>query len=347
MTKENRFVPFSEIIGQERAVHFLKQAAAREKMPHAYLFVGIHGVGKTTTAMALTQALNCHEPQEGEGCGRCRSCRQIIGGNFPDMAVVNPDGRFIRIEQIRELNRSFSFKPVSGKYRVIILRQAEWMTEEAANAFLKSLEEPPEGNILILNVTEPRDLLPTIVSRCQKVSFRPIPPPVIEQWLKERTDLDEMKISVLAGLCEGSLGKAREMGHETFFEQRNRMISQILALPGLSPLELIETALDYPKKGRAKVAGEPEKGDEGLIELLSIWKSCYRDMLLIKTESEAAPLMNIDFAEKLKKLSENYTMPSLIQCILLLDRVQRDLPRGRNLDLLMENTVLALSGNMG
>ena len=112
--------------------------------------------------MALAMALNCHEPVDFDGCGRCPPCRQILSGNFPDLLLIKPDGQKIKIEQIRDLNRKFSFAPVTDGYRICVISQAETMTIEAANSFLKTLEEPPPGNILVLNATEPLDLLPTI-----------------------------------------------------------------------------------------------------------------------------------------------------------------------------------------
>lgn len=192
MTDKIAFTPFSQIIGQERAIKFLKRAMAREKIPHAYLFVGIPGTGKKITALALTQAINCNESKNGDGCGRCRSCRQVMSGNFPDILFIKPEDQSIKIEQIRGLNRLLGFKSVSGRFRVSIIHQAETMTEEAANSFLKILEEPPQGNILILNVTEPLDLLPTIVSRCQKVPFLPISTHLIADWIKEKKNMEDL-----------------------------------------------------------------------------------------------------------------------------------------------------------
>ena len=115
-------VPFSQIIGQEKAIRYLKRVMRREKIPHAYLFTGIPGVGKTTAALALTQALNCHEPVNGDGCGRCPPCHQIITGNFPDLVRVRPDEkkRIIKIDQIRDLKHN---SPIVSANSFTLLRR--------------------------------------------------------------------------------------------------------------------------------------------------------------------------------------------------------------------------------
>lgn len=341
------FTPFSEIIGQERAIRFLKQVLASEKIPHAYLFVGIPGIGKTTTAMAFTRAINCQNPTDWEGCGLCRSCRQIMGGNFPDIQVVNPDGQFIKIEQIRNLNRAFGFKPVTGRYRVSLINRGEAMTDEAANSFLKTLEEPPEGNLLILNVSEPRDLLPTIVSRCQKIGFQPIPATLIARWLEEKKGIDEEKALVLARISGGSLGRAVEMWDSDFLEKRQNCLFQLMQLPNLSPDKTLDMALGFSGKVKKK---EPDASDQrqgGVSDVLNIWKSWYRDLLLVKVQGPEGLLINIDFSQKLKKISKNYNVDDLIGSFMLLEQAQVDFLRTRNADLLMENTVLALQSFAG
>jgi DNA polymerase-3 subunit delta' len=338
------FTPFSEIIGQERAVGFLKRVMAAKKIPHAYLFVGIPGIGKTTTALAFTRAMNCREPSDGEGCGLCPTCRQVMSGNFPDIQFINPIGRYIKIEQIRELNRTLGFKPVTGGYRVSMVRRAEAMTEEAANSFLKTLEEPPERNILILNVTEPLDLLPTIVSRCQKIGFRPISGPLIARWLAEKKGIDEERAFVLARISEGSPGRAVDMLEEEFLEKRQDYIFQLIELSTLSPAQALDVALKYSGKGKRKAPEAPEQGQVGVLHVLSTWKTWYRDLLLLKIEGPEDLLINVDFSRKLKKISKNHNIENLVQSLLLLEEAQKDFLRSRNPDLLMENTVLSLQG---
>ena len=340
MTGGSTFIPFSKIIGQEKAVRFLRQVMAGKKIPHAYLFVGIPGIGKTTTALALTRAINCREPVNEEGCGRCPSCRQIMGGNFPDLERLEPDGNTIKIEQIRQLGRTFGFKPISGRYRVSIIQRADRMTEEAANAFLKTLEEPPERNILILNVTEPLDLLQTIVSRCQKVPFRPIPVRLVADWLKEKKQLDDDQAMLLAGISEGSLGRANAMSEGDFLALRQDYLFKLINLPELSSDRVLEMVLEYAGKDKRKEL-DPN-GNEGILGMLSVWKTWYRDLLLLNTGGPEKLLLNIDFSHKLKKTAKTCNMNNLMESFQVIDTAQRDLLQNRNLDLVMENAGLTL-----
>jgi DNA polymerase-3 subunit delta' len=333
---------FSHIIGQEKAIGFLKKAINREKIPHAFLFTGIQGVGKTTTAIAFTQAINCLEPMEGEGCGRCLMCRRMISGNFPDLLIIEPDGQNIKIEQIRELNRRLNYKPVAGYYRVSIIKQAEVMNEEAANAFLKTLEEPPLGNILILETVEPRDLLSTIVSRCQKIPFQPISFNLIEEWLKAEKNMDGEKALLISRLSEGSLGRAIDISEGTFLEERQGYISEIIQLPAITKEQAIGTALGYADKFKKKGKENDGSINKEISELMGLWKTWYRDLILMKVNGPAELLINPDFSRKLKSMSAILDIDNLIESFLILDQAQRDLDRNLNTGLIMENTYINL-----
>lgn len=326
---------FSQILGQEGAVGLLREALAKKKMPHAYLFVGIPGIGKTSAALALCRALNCEESGEGDGCGRCRSCKKMESGNFPDLVILEPDGQNIKIEQVRELDRLFSFKAVEGKHRVTVVRRAETMTEEAANAFLKLLEEPPLGNILVLTVTEPSDLLPTILSRCQRVSFRPFPASLIEAWLVDNRGVETDKASLLSRVAAGSLGRALELSDGDFLEKRQDLLSGLTRLLHLHAEEGVEWALAYGGKGK--------KGrDADLSLMLGLWKTWYRDLILSRANCPEHMLINLDFSRELKNASGDFTMDALLESFFTLDRAEKDLMHFRNVDLLVENSVLTL-----
>jgi DNA polymerase-3 subunit delta' len=342
MPYQTVFKPFSEIIGQERTISFLKGVMARGKIPHAYLFAGISGVGKTTTALAFTQAINCKEQVNEEACGHCQTCRQVRSGNFPDLVFIEPDGQNIKIEQIRGLNRALSFKPVSGRYRVSIIRQAEAMTDEAANSLLKTLEEPPPNNLIILNVTEPLAMFPTIVSRCQRVLFRPIPPRAIADCLMDSQSVDKDRAHVLAKISEGSLGKAIRMSEGEFIKNREYLISRLIQVQGLSSEEALEMALEYKQKRKALDSEDMGKGEWDLFDLLSIWKSWYRDLLLTKLHCPTDFLVNVDFSQKLKNISRHFKIENLMESFHTVDRSQRDLLQTRNVDITMEHTILDL-----
>jgi DNA polymerase-3 subunit delta' len=336
-------VSFSQILGQETAKRFLMQVMASGKIPHAYLFTGIPGIGKTSAATAFAMALNCREPIDFDGCGHCPSCRQFTGGNFPDFLSVVPDGQNIRIDQIKKLNRSLRFAPVSDGYRVCVIHQAETMTDEAANSFLKTLEEPPPGNILILKVTEPLNLLPTIVSRCQQVPFQPLSAQDIRDWLLEHRDLDKESATLLARISGGSLGRALRMNDSDFLEKRKAWLSRLMDLHGFSRDEALNMALDCADEDRKKGLDIHTSGEAGMQDMLAVWGNWYRDLLLLRVDGPTDLVINIDFSNKLKNIAESYNVNRLIDSIMTVNQAQADIRRMRNATLVMEHMVLRLN----
>jgi DNA polymerase III subunit delta' len=337
----HRIKGFSEIIGQEAAVGFLKRALAGDKIPHAYLFTGIAGVGKTTAALAFTRTLNCTAPRDGEGCGTCVPCRRMEGGNLPDLEILRPDGRVIKIEQVRELARRIGLKTVSARNRVSIVERAETMTVEAANAFLKTLEEPPPGNILVLETLDKKDLLPTILSRCQTVPFRPVPADTLAAWLEREHGVPGETAAVLARLSEGSVGRALGMARSSELVDRMQSHMQVIVeLRSRSPSELLGTAVQYAREERKRGAGDEDEG--GLKGVLALWKTCFRDMMVLKCRGPEDLLVVEGEDGTLKTMSRSYTIDGLVESMMILDRAQRDLIRSRNPDLMMETALLSL-----
>jgi DNA polymerase-3 subunit delta' len=180
-------MPFDQILGQENAVHMMRNALIKDRMAHAYLLVGPEGAGKRKTAIMLAKAMNCSSlPGKGDCCEICPSCRKVNGQNHADIIQIEAEGEFIKIDQIRELQRRLSYRPLEGGRRACIIDPADQMNDAAANALLKTLEEPPAETYLFLITAKPHQLLPTILSRCQWVKFKPLSIGSIVQILMEK-----------------------------------------------------------------------------------------------------------------------------------------------------------------
>ncbi|MBW2002552.1 MAG: DNA polymerase III subunit delta', partial [Deltaproteobacteria bacterium] len=303
---------FKEIIGQDKAITFLKRIITGDTIAPAYLFAGTQGIGKTTTAMAFALLINCMDPVDGDGCKRCSSCKKIVDGNHPDLIIIEPDKdkKGIGINQIREINRHLAFSPALERYRIIIVDPAEKMTDEAANAFLKALEEPPPYNIFILNVRDPGELLPTIISRCQKVPFKPLPAEAVVNWLIKEENMDKEKAQIVAKLSEGSLGRAKTLMLNSVINKSSDML-----------IDLARELSGFRKSS----ATNKEGNDDTIALMLGIWKSWYRDILLFKLEGKIGHTLNSDLSDHLKNASALYTVDALMRSLAVIARAEHDL----------------------
>src|SRR5208283_1447720 len=175
---------FGEVVGQDNLVRTIQNSLSSGRIPHAFLFSGVRGVGKTTTARIIAKALNCRNPEGREPCNKCSSCVEITSGYSLD--VMEIDGASNRgIDNIRELKDTVAYMPLSGKYKVYIIDEVHMLTNEASNALLKTLEEPPLHAVFILATTEAHKVIPTIKSRCQHFVFKKIPAKGIVDQLKK------------------------------------------------------------------------------------------------------------------------------------------------------------------
>ena len=240
---------FSEVVGQQHVTATLENAIKHNRVAHAYIFSGARGVGKTTTARILAKALNCAKGPTVEPCDECDSCREIAAGTSLD--VIEVDAASNRgIDQIRELREMVRYAPASSRYKVVILDEAHMLTDEASNALLKTLEEPPDKVIFVLATTQPEDLLETIRSRAQHFHFRALTFSEIVGALeriaqKEGLTIDSGALAVLARAAEGSLRdalslleQARAYCGETITDP------QVRELLGVVPEELLDQLVE-------------------------------------------------------------------------------------------------------
>lgn len=199
---------FGELFGQHRARALLQRSLLSGRIAHAYLFRGPPGVGKKLFAAAMGRAINCRTAGPAGVCEDCVSCKKFLSGNHPDYRVEQPEKEVIKIEQIRELARALTYPPFESARRVVVLEDVHTMRQEAANSMLKTLEEPPEGNVLILTAEASKSVLPTISSRCQVVPFFPLAQEDTARILETKHGLNDEQAILLARLSEGSPGKA-------------------------------------------------------------------------------------------------------------------------------------------
>ncbi len=280
------------VVGHEWAVHLLSRSIENGHLSHAYLFTGPEGIGRTTLALAFAQALLCEA--EDKPCGACRACRRIAGGIHPDVWLVEPQEGLLRVDQVREVAREASRRPVEASRRVFILTHMERAHPSAANALLKTLEEPPAHVLIILTAAAEDVILPTIVSRCQVLALRPVPEDTLVNALREQWGMEEQEAILLARLSGGRPGWAlRTREDATFWKLREEAF------------DLVRTFAENGSRWVRLQASERWArldGDQRLA-LLGLLQLIYRDILVIQENGEDA-VRNVDRETTLRAWAE-------------------------------------------
>lgn len=318
---------FASLLGHDKPKALLREAVAKNKMGHAYLFRGPDGVGKKRTALTLAAYINCKSPLDGDSCGRCNACRKYFSGNHPDLILVEPDGAAIKIGQIRELKHQLTFPPLEAKVRVIVLEDIHTMRREAANSLLKTLEEPAPGNLLILTADLAGDVLPTILSRCQIISFGSLDHKDMARVLMQENDMEESLAFTLAAVAEGSLGRAKLLWQEDLLSLRQEVVEGLL-LGQQNPAETIAQVFRLSEKGAALKENTSE-----LLALIRLW---YRDLVLVAAGGAEASIANKDLALFLPAAAQLWSLRQLQQKLHRLDLAERQLLRNCSRTLVLE-----------
>jgi DNA polymerase-3 subunit delta' len=278
------------VIGQDNAVRMLVGAAGRDRLATSYLFAGEEGVGKKLTALNLAKELNCLSPVGLEGfrdsCDSCPSCRKIDALGHPDFTLIRPENSVIKVEHIRQLEVALSFKPFEAGTKVSVVDDAETMSTSAANAFLKTLEEPAAHSLIILVSSRPEWLPATIRSRCSRINFRPLPPARCAEVIggKEAAALARLSMGRPGPAVREDLLKERD----GFMDSLGRMLSS-----GGKP----------PWSGRL----ETERWLDMLLMLL-------RDMAVLKVTGDPEALINMDMARHIREMSRGASLRVIIGC---------------------------------
>ena len=279
---------WGEIIGHHRQVELLRLALAGGRLHHAYLFVGPEGIGKRTLAIALAKAVHC-SVSAADFCGSCANCRRIADGNHPDVRLIEPlaGKKEISIQQVRDFERELNYRSFTGKRKIIIIDPATLMNLASQNALLKTLEEPPQDSLMVLIASSAGGLLPTVRSRCLRISFAPLARGDVIHYLRTNQVMTGDEVEFLAAMSMGSIGAAMGLDKEAFVEKRRIWAGIVGALKGG----------DY----RAAVdAAETLAGNrDDALKFFAWAQSWFRDLLVYGVTGDSGELVNLDMREQI------------------------------------------------
>lgn len=320
---------FDEIIGQNHVVTTLKSELEENRLAHAYLFSGPRGVGKTSTARILAKALNCKDGPTIKSCQKCVSCMEISQGRSLD--VIEIDGASNRgIDEIRVLRENVKFSPVQGRFKIYIIDEVHMLTTEAFNALLKTLEEPPEFVKFIFATTQPHKVLPTILSRCQRLDFRRIAVVEIIAQLErivteEKIEADKEVLFTIAKASDGSLRDAESLLDQLASFSRGKISSgDVISVLGIVEQEALFGITDKIIQKDAKSAlgllnTVIDEGKDISVFLASLIEH-FRNLMIAKVTKADAKLIDLptEICERLLQQAQDFTLEEIFSVFNLL-----------------------------
>jgi DNA polymerase III subunit delta' len=324
---------FNKLVGNENVKQTLRRLIRNGRIPNSLLFAGDEGVGKRQFAIELAKAFVCADPYDHEACGTCAACRradvfvfptsekgddyeQVFFSGHPDIGIVIPFGRNVRVDAIRALEREANFRPFEAPARFLIIDDAEKMNDASANALLKTLEEPSTTTHIFVVTSRPDSLLSTIRSRCQTLRFAPVGVEEIEQFLIRDRACTHDEARLAAHLSQGSVGRALTINVEQFRRQREKMLSIVL--------NLIETG-DRAALLRASETMNDAKNRTAFEENLDILQSLLHDVWLVAASGYTDKISNSDLVEQLTSLAQSAGQSDLAGWMNEIDIVRENL----------------------
>ena len=324
---------FKDIIGQESIKKHLQTAIKTGNLSHAYIINGEYGSGRQTIASALAKTLQCQsKTDDTDACGVCTSCKQAESHNHPDIKYITHDKTSISVNDIREqLNNDISIKPYSSEYKIYIIPDANKMTEQAQNALLKTIEEPPVYAIIILLTENCDSLLPTIRSRCVTLTMNPVDKDKICTYLENKFQLEPEQAQIAANYCQGNIGKAiRFASSSDFIEMKNQVLKLLKNLDSMDIASIIDTIKEF----------STHKNDiNDYLDLMLLW---YRDVLMFKVTKDANLLLYSDEYSAISEQATKRDYENIENIIAAIDKAKVRLKANVNFDVTIELMILAM-----
>jgi DNA polymerase-3 subunit delta' len=343
---------FSSLIGNDEVKESLRRLLAGGRLPGSLLFTGEEGIGKKLFALELAKILNCRNRDGFEACDHCSSCTRISRSTFPpfskdddnkdrmiwgehaDVAMVRPFKQIIRVKPIRELEAEANFRPFEGAARIFIVEDAEYMNDQAANALLKTLEEPAKTTHLILTTANPTALLPTIRSRCQTILFAPIAAAEIQKLLTEKKGISPDDAELLAQTSRGSLGRALQGDVETYRQRRDSMLAV------LNALTLTGDRAQLLRSAEALAAAKDRDEYERLLDVL---ETLIRDAWALALGRPKESIVNTDQTRSLQQIAGEIRSSQAASWLTRIEELRGTLEVNLNRKIASDALLLAMS----
>jgi DNA polymerase-3 subunit delta' len=318
---------FAQIKGQDKPIARITANIRNNHIAGAYLFSGPEGIGKKLTALNFAQALNCLQ-NHFDACGQCVSCKKIDNNQHPDLHIIDK-GSFeeIKISDIRVLQQGIALRPYEARYKVFIINDAHNLNPEAANAFLKTLEESSKNSVIILITDKPRLLFGTIISRCQTIKFSALSRSEFVAALKNMYDMDDRTLRFLSFFCEGRIGAAMQWKGIDIMAQKNRIIDL------------------FDPKSRLSTEDSFLQDRLALRNSLNILNGWYRDLYFTKAGLNKGRIINLDRGNDLQNSAGYYSFGELEGILNGISQSMLYLEQNANVKLLLANLLLSARKN--
>jgi len=345
---------FDEIVGQNNIVATLKNAIQKNRLAHAYLFAGPRGVGKTSTARILAKALNCKNGPTVQPCGVCYACREITQGRSLDVIEIDAASN-TGVDNIRDLRESVKFAPVSGKYKIYIVDEVHMLSNSAFNALLKTLEEPPPHVKFIFATTHPHDVIPTVLSRCQRLDFRRISTlEIIAQLEKistaEKINIDKQVLFAIAKSSDGSLRDAESVLDQLIsFSKGKVSLEDVVAMLGLVQQDLLFDIADkiIEKDTRGALESMNRIIDEGkdMGNFLTNLIEHFRNLMIARITQADQRLIDLpkEICERLLEQAQAFSLEEIFNAFNILVNTQEMAKRLESLRIPLEISLVKLT----
>ena len=328
-----------EIIGHRRLTTLLARAIERNSLPPTLLFAGPHGVGKWAVARAMAQAVNCLDPVRSpeahlpvDACGKCRACDRIARNVHVDVIALEPDDKAaIRIDPVREMLERTAYRPFEGRRRVVMIREADALTEESQNSLLKSLEEPTPGTMFVLTTAVPGALLPTVRSRCMRLRFGRLTSVELATALQNFHEYSDADARAAAALADGSIGQALALADNDLSAYRELAVSMLITAARRS-----DTQSRLSAAATLHTSSKKERTRQDLAVVLRMMASMLRDLEAINAGADRSVLANPAVLDALEPLAPAFKGDRARDAFGAVDRALMALERNAGIKVVAE-----------